>query len=61
MVIDMITVLNVSHFDWRAPDGRLVPRTRVTWRDAKGVVRTDIFEGTLRTLSDIERKVRMIR
>lgn len=57
----MITVLNVSHFDWRGPDGKVTPRTRVTWRDDKGVVRTDIFKGTLRTLSEIERKVRLIR
>jgi len=57
----MVEVLNVSHFTWRLPEGRLVPRTRVTWRDDKGEVRTEILEGTLRDRSEIERKVRLIR
>lgn len=57
----MVEILQVSHFLWRRPDGKMVPKTRVTWSDAKGEVRTRILEGTLRDLSEIERKVRRIR
>lgn len=57
----MIKILQASPFTWRQPDGKMAPRTRVTWRDDKGEVRTRILEGTLRDPSEIERKVRMIK
>lgn len=58
---EMVEILQASPFLWRRPDGKMVPRTRVTWRDAKGELRTRILEGTLRDPREIERKVKLIR
>lgn len=57
----MVEILQVSHFTWRRPDEKVVPRTRVTWKDAKGELRSTILEGTLRDRSEVERKVKLIR
>ena len=57
----MVEIIQVSHFIWPGDDGKPGPRTRVTWRDAKGEVRTRILEGLLQDQSEIERKVRMIK
>lgn len=54
-------IIGVSHFTWRLPDGKLVPRTRVTWRDDRDQLRSTVLEGTLRDEAELERRVRRAR
>jgi len=54
-------IMSVTHFTWRTPEGRAVPRTRVTWRDDRDQVRSTVLEGTLKDEARIEREVRRAR
>jgi len=60
MVIRMIEILKVTHYDWRGPDGKVRPKTQVTWRDEAGQVHITVLKGTLWETPVIEREVMKI-
>ena len=55
----MVEILRVSHYAWREADGKVGPKTQVTWKDEKGDVHLSVLEGTLRDREKIERAVKL--
>jgi len=56
----MIEILKVTRYEWRDPDGKIRPKTQVTWRDAKGGIHITVLEGTLWEPERIEKEVMKI-
>ena len=60
-LISMTEILKIVHYPWRDPDGKVRPKTQVTWRDDKDMVYIDVLEGTLRDREKILREVKLHR
>jgi len=56
----MIEILKVTRYDWRDPDGKLRPKTQVTWLDDKGGAHITVLEGSIWGPPIIEREVMKI-
>jgi len=57
-LIEMVEILKLAHYTWPDAQGRHVPQTQVTWRDAQGKVKVTVLKGTLTDREKITREVR---